>query len=192
MTYQDQTQALAEDTSAQVLAALAAYVAGEMTLSTFVGVVAAFIAAANSGAAALGDLALAAAVTRDTGTPNAPLGITRPATEPARLAQAAQTIAADLDRDRATDPDAALDTASMRFLRLAEAEIHRAVADAYAEAITRSEPVTGYVRGLEPDACELCTWWWREGRVWDDDHPFPRHTGCDCSQLITTIERKSA
>lgn len=190
MTYQEQTTALAEDVSAQVLAALAAYAAGTLTAEAFVAVVAAYVAAGNSGAATLGDLSLAAAVTLALGTPVAPVGISRPATDPDRLTGAARKILDDLDRQTATDPDAALSTAQMRFLRLAEAEVHQAVAQAYDAAVKESSYVTGWRRGLEPDACELCTWWWREGRVWPADHPFPRHTGCDCSQLIVTTTQE--
>jgi hypothetical protein len=184
MTYQEQTTTLAEEVSAQVLAALAAYAAGTLAAEAFVAVVAAYVSAGNSAGAALGDLSLAAAVTLALGEAVAPLGVTRPADEPERLTRGAQTILDDLDRTE--DRDAALSTAQMRYARLVEAEIHKAVADAYAAAVVESTVVTGYRRGLEPDACELCTWWWREGRVWPADHPMPRHTGCDCSQLITT------
>ena len=192
MTYQDQTADLAEGVSAQVVAALAAYAAGTLTAEAFVAVVAAYVAAGNSAGAALGDLSLAAAVTLALGAAVAPQGITPPATDPERLTKAATKILDDLDRDRTEDPDAALAAAQMRFRRLAEAEIHQAVAQAYDTALKGSRHVTGWTRGLEPNACQLCTWWWRNGQVWPADHPMPRHTGCDCSQLITTTERKTA
>lgn len=192
MTYQDELEAQAEAVADQVLAALAAYAAGTLTADALAAVVSAFIAAGNSGAAVLADLSLAAAVTTATGTPAAPLGIGRPDTDPARLAQAVSTILTDLDRQRATDPDAALTTAQTRFLRLAESEIKEAGARAYSEAVSKSRSVTGWTRGLRADACQLCRWWSREGRVWAADHTMPTHKGCTCSQIITTTERKSA
>ena len=192
MTYQDELEAQAEAVSDQVLAALTAYAAGTLTAEALAAVVSAFIAAGNSGAAVLADLSLAAAVTTATGTPAAPLGITRPADDPTRLAQATSTILADLDRQRAADPEAALTTAQTRITRLAEAEVKEAGARAYSEAVKGSRSVTGWTRGLSGSACQLCRWWSREGRVWDADHTMPTHKGCSCSQIITTTERKSA
>lgn len=204
MTYQEETTTLAEKTSAQVLAALAAYVAGTLTLDAVAALIAAFIAAGNSGAAALGDLALAATVTLQTGTPAAPIGITRPDDEGERLDRAARTILADLHehlstdrlrepkqmllstRGAAADVDAEIEKAHNRFLRLAEAEIRQAAAEAFDAALKESEAVIGWTRGLEPEACQLCRWWWREGRVWAPEHPFQTHTGCDCSQIPVT------
>lgn len=186
MTYQDEAQTLAEATSAQVLAALSAYAAGSVSYEAVAALVGAFVAAGNSSAAVLGDLALAAAVTVQTGTPAAPLGVVRPADEAARLDRAARTVLDDYDTEAAVDHEAAMVKATTRLQRLAEAEIRKAVADAYSDSIGRSRQVTGWVRGLEPNACQLCQWWHRDGRVWPADHPIPRHTGCDCSQVIVT------
>lgn len=193
MSYQDQTGELSAQVQGQVLTALAAYAAGQLTAEALVAVVAAFLAAGNTGAAALGDLALAAAVTLATGTPAAPIGTTRPADEPERLTRSAQTILDDLDP---TDT-VSLDAAQRRYQRLAEAEVRKAVAEAYAEALAvagGSGDVIGWTRGLEPEACQLCRWWWREGRVWEPDHPFQHHKGCDCTQVIVTTntERNAA
>lgn len=193
MTLQEQTETVVEQTIAQVLAALAAYAAGTLTYDAVAGIVAAYVAAGTSGAAALGDVALAAAVTVQTGQVAAPLGITRPATEPDRLAQATRTVLDDLDLTAADeDLQEALRAAETRLIRLTAAEIRKATADAYDAAVKASDAVTGWTRGLEPQACQLCRWWWREGRVWNADHPFQRHKGCDCSQLIVTTERKTA
>lgn len=182
MSYQDEATELADTVAEGVLAALAAHVAGQISADVLVSVVAAYLAAGTNGAAALGDVALAAAVTVATGTPAGPLGITRPADDPERLARAARTILADLK----PDDEASLSRAQMRYQRLVEAEIRQAVADAYDEAVSTSKAVTGWRRGLEPDACQLCRWWARDGRVWPADYPIQRHPGCDCSQLITT------
>lgn len=43
----------------------------------------------------------------------------------------------------------------------------------------------GYRRGINPDACELCFWLWKEGYVYDIDQPMHRHTGCRCVPVLT-------
>ncbi len=176
MSYHDQLDQATAESAAHVLAALALYEAGHLTGDTLAAVIAAYIAAANSRAAALADLSLAAVLTTRLGTPVAPLGIVRPADDPDRLDQAAHTILAS---PNGLSPG--------RWERLARAEPIRAAADAYSAAIGRSRAVTGWRRGLSPAACQLCRWWWREGRIWPADHPMPRHTGCTCTpEPITT------
>lgn len=55
--------------------------------------------------------------------------------------------------------------------------------------MSRSEHVTGWTRSLNGEACQLCTWWWRAGRVWTADHPMPAHKGCICTpQPVTRQE----
>ena len=56
------------------------------------------------------------------------------------------------------------------------------LADGTADVIRRSSRVSGWVRSLDSNACELCQGWSRDGKVWDDDHTMPRHTGCTCTQ----------
>ena len=178
MTYHDQLEQQAATVADQVLAALALYEAGQLTADALIGVVAAYIAAGNNAATALADVALAAAVTVHTGTPAAPLGLTRPLDDSDRLARAATTL---LDT-----PDAS----PARWQRLADAEIKEAGSRAYSTAVTAQPAVTGWTRGLSADACQLCRWWARNGRLWPPDHPMPTHKGCTCSQIITT--RKEA
>lgn len=180
MTYQDQLEEQASSVTAQVLAAVALYEAGKLTADALVSVVAAYIAAGNFAGAALADLALAAAVTVQTGTAVAPLGITRPADDPDRLTRAASTLLAD--------PAASL----ARWQRLAEAELKEAATRGYSEAVKRSPRVNGWTRGLSGSACQLCQWWSRGGQVWPADHPMPTHKGCTCSQLITTPKEAAA
>ncbi|MGZ5404296.1 MAG: hypothetical protein ACXWDL_06570, partial [Nocardioides sp.] len=98
-----------------------------------------------------------------TGTPAAPLGITRPTDDHERLARATATILGDLDRHRLTDPEAALTAAQARFLRLAEAEIKEAATRAYSEATKRSPRVTGWRRGLKSGRLPARRWWSRGG-----------------------------
>ena len=67
--------------------------------------------------------------------------------------------------------------------RLARAETFTAGQSAYSDGIASSPHTKGWIRGLEPDACQLCRWWWREGRVWPKAHPMPTHKGCTCSPI---------
>lgn len=54
----------------------------------------------------------------------------------------------------------------------------------------RRSTARGWKRGLESAACQMCKWWERDGRLWPDSHPMPRHTGCRCQQIpIWTRER---
>ncbi|QLY27972.1 hypothetical protein H0264_21385 [Nocardia huaxiensis] len=52
--------------------------------------------------------------------------------------------------------------------------------NAFNQAMKQNDRVTGWVRELEPGACQLCTWWWRDGQVWHKDHEMPTHKGCTC------------
>jgi len=51
---------------------------------------------------------------------------------------------------------------------------------------TTSSAVRGYRRGINPDACELCFWLWKEGYVYPITQPMHRHTGCRCIPVPTT------
>lgn len=190
MTYQDDLQQTATAVSSQVLAALAAYQAGTITLDAFVSVIVAFIQAGCLRAAALADLSLAAVLTTSTGTAIAPLGVGPGdhALDGDRLTRAARTILDDLNNRATTDFDAELTKAQNRFLRLAEAEIKEAAARAYSAAVAESEIVTGWTRGIAADACQLCRWWSRGGKVWPADHEMPTHTGCTCNPVPVAKE----
>lgn len=173
MTYHEQLAETTDGTTAQVLAALAMYEAGDLPTEEFAAVVAAYVAAGNARAAALADLSLASVLTLEAGEPVAPLGITRPESDPDRLAKAASTLLA-------------VEGSRERWERLARSEPRTAAAEAYSEGIRRSPRVSGWRRGVSGGACELCTWWSRDGRVWQADHPMPTHPGCTCVPLPVT------
>lgn len=190
MTYQEELEAVASETAAQVLAALAAYQAGTMTLDAFVSVVVAFVQAGNLAGATVADLSLAAVLTTSTGTAVAPLGVGPGdhALDEHRLTKATRTILDDLNKQTTADFDAELTKAHKRFQRLAEAEVKEAAARAYSEAVKESSTVTGWTRGIDADACQLCRWWWRDGKVWPDDHDMPTHKGCTCNPIPVVKE----
>lgn len=79
--------------------------------------------------------------------------------------------------------DEAEEARAMRLERIADGEPKQAATRGSGDVVKRSRSVTGWTRGLDSDPCELCTWWWREGRVWQPDHPMPKHPGCTCEQV---------
>ena len=50
----------------------------------------------------------------------------------------------------------------------------------YSGQLAASPLVEGWTRAMDAAPCQLCRWWWREGRVWPKNHPFQTHTGCAC------------
>ena len=76
--YTETLSRLADQVGGQVAAAFDAWQAGKLTEAEFRAVVAAFLAAADSRAAALADVALAVTLSLATGAAVAPLGLTPP------------------------------------------------------------------------------------------------------------------
>lgn len=178
MTYRETLHELADATEAQVVAAYEQYEQGNLDEAAFVALVAAFVAAANNQAAALADLSLALSLTVALEAVVVPMGLTPPDGDAERLTRAAKTL---VDRLPGTpDPRA-------RVGRLGRAEPLRTAAGVYSKGIAASEVTTGWVRGRDADPCQLCTWWWREGRVWPKDHPMPTHPGCSCTPIPVTV-----
>lgn len=163
----------------------AAYSKGLIDLVTFQTGMAAVVTDANATGGAVGTLALAAELTSQMGVLIAPEPVSAPAhlLNPGRVEKAVDTI---LRRDE--NPE-------MQLSRIANTEPVEAAQGAYGEGIARSKLLEGWERGLEVDACQLCTWWWREGRTWPKEHRMPTHKGCRCMQrpvLATEIEKTVA
>lgn len=163
--------ALCEGTAASMRALWAAYTAGRIDAATFQTAAAALVAAANARGGMVGTLALAANLSARLGALVTPQPVKLPPhrANPGRLEKSLGTILATEDGSGA------------QVERLARAEPAAAVQDGYTSAIARSPLVEGWTRHLEIDACQLCTWWDREGRVWPKDHPMPTHPGCLCT-----------
>lgn len=81
--------------------------------------------------------------------------------------------------------------ALMRLERLALSETVEAARGTLAETMRGTELMEGWVRELDSDPCELCRWWWRDGRVWPADHAIPVHKGCCCAQRWVAVPRAS-
>lgn len=174
MTYTDMLNRLSTATEEKVLALHERYVAGEITADELEELVAAVVATGNARAVSLADLSLAATLTLALRRPVPVVGIVPDRTERARLRRAARTIL------RAEGlPDTA---ENMRLARLARVEPLTAASRAYSEGIAKSDHVEGWRRGLSGSACQLCTWWSRDGQVWPANHRMPTHKGCTCTQ----------
>lgn len=83
----------------------------------------------------------------------------------------------------------AVETAEARLQRLAAAEPVETTQRAFGGLLDTTEAVEGWTRSLEPDACQLCQWWAREGRVWPTGHSMPTHKGCQCTQRPVLTEK---
>lgn len=103
-----------------------------------------------------------------------------PTDDSERLLKAAKTIMAD------PDPLA-------RAERLAQAEILHTAEGGVRDSMTGKKRARGgylgWVRHLEPTACERCRHWARNGRIWPAQHPMPRHFNCRCVQEFIKVNQ---
>lgn len=173
--YEETIRRLGEKSSEILLQLWAAVEAGELPVSDFPEVAAQVLAVANNHGRSAAELALNGYMTAATGevTVPAPFAVVD---DTPRLTTAMATIAASQ-----------ADTV-MQLGRIGLAEPLEAAARRFSDGIARSPRATGWVRQMEPDACQLCRWWWREGRVWPKEHPFQTHKGCTCNPLPTVAE----
>lgn len=180
MRYQELLEQLG-DHLARVLAGLWADVeAGRITVDEFTELAVQLVEISNARGRVAAEAAFRSWAEQVTAQPEGVAITATPRTaEAERLTKAVNTI---------TNATASVDTV-MQLERLARNEPVQAATDAMTEAMSGSELVSGWRRGLEPGACQLCVWWWREGRVWRANHPMPRHTGCTCTQIPVHNER---
>lgn len=172
MSYAATLETLSERTERVIMQLWAAVGRGDIDLATFQEIAAPLIARANAHGVILADLALAAATSQATGQAIVAASMASPHhTDPARISGALATILG-------TDPEQ-LDP-EPRLARLARSEPVNASQRAYSDGIKRSGWARGWVRDLNGDGCQLCTWWWREGRIWPKNHEMPTHVGCQC------------
>ena len=172
--YEETVRGLGDGTKRIVLQLWAAVERGDLPVADFPEVAAQILAVANERGRAAAEIALNGYMTAALGTVTTPAPFA-PVDDTARLVKAMATIAASN-----------LDT-TMQLARIAVAEPLEAAARRFSEGIARHPKATGWVRQLEPDACQLCVWWWREGRIWPKEHPFQHHKGCTCNPLPTMV-----
>jgi hypothetical protein len=170
--YQLETDHLSARTQAEVLAIYRRWVAGEIDPDRAVLLIAGIINRANAAATALADVWLVAQIEEQSGIATTAAGLIA-LDDSDTLMKAVTTILDD-------DPES-VDT---RLDRLARAEPLEAAHQATTEDIKAQPLVKGWTRAMDADPCQLCRWWWREGRIWPKEHPFQRHKGCNCQPRI--------
>lgn len=164
--YQEALLALAAESESAAIA-LWAQNLGE---AEFAALLVASVARHNARAAMLAETAFSTEATVALRTPVPVIGLPI-VDDTERLAKSAKTLA---DTARASDvPEKIVG-------RLGRAEPLNAAARTYSDAVRESTLTEGWVRGLDGDPCQLCRWWWRDGRVWPKAHPMPTHPGCAC------------
>jgi hypothetical protein len=188
--YQAQTEQLSADTVAQVLVVYAAFQAGQITQAEAEAIIATIVNQANAVALSLADVALAVQIEVATGLVTPPVGVL-PVDSTDRLVKAVNTILVDQPVVEPEQPEPEPDRpdpAEMRLERLARAEPLEASQDGSLEAMQEQPRVEGWTRQMDADPCQLCEWWWREGRIWPKEHPFQKHKGCNCQPKIVVAE----
>lgn len=202
--YQASTEALAAQTVRDVAALYADLLADQIEVPTVVLLIAARINRANASAVSLADVWLAVQIEEQTGVPTPTTGVT-PTDDSERLVKAVNTVLRDTqpiapanDAQSAQEQLAASndgqpatvepDAVQNRLERLARCEPLESAQRATYEAMQAQPMVQGWVRQMDADACQLCQWWWREGRVWPREHPMPRHKGCTCVPRIVAAQ----
>ncbi|WP_347957090.1 hypothetical protein [Gordonia aichiensis] len=171
MAYRDTLQALAAESEQTILAAYHSYLEGLLDREETVRIIAHLIAEANGRARSLADMAMAAQMMIELQEPLPVSGVPYPDDVP-RLTKAADTVLTVAEASEVPEAIVA---------RLARSEPLEAAAEAATDAMVRSGLTKGWIREKSANACQLCEWWWREGRVWPAEHPFQHHKGCTCS-----------
>lgn len=175
MTFSDTLARLGTNT-ADMVEALWAKVPDELDQDEFVALAAIIIAASNRQGSVVAALALAEALgDRPTLPPADPAR-----TDTDRLSAALETIL--------TDPTyaglaaaAATKAIRKRVRRLAHAEPIEAAQAGYGAGLQLRPAVIGWVRQVNPTACELCRAW-DDGKVRPPSTTMLHHPGCTCTQ----------
>lgn len=166
MSYQGVVGRIREDTKQKVMAAWSMYGKGYIDRARFEDLAAAILGQAGARAATAADLAVAAEVSRM----NMRLAISAGVTNGTKRETYKTSLQTILDGD------------GDKLMQLSRLSLNSPLADAtdaYSAALASSS-AEGYVRQLDADPCQLCRWWWREGRIWPADHAMPYHSGCEC------------
>ena len=173
MSYRDILVRLGDTTVEKVLRVYALMQAGEVTYLEAVGLMSVLIGKSQARAVALAETSLAAELTLGTRTA---VGVVATGVAPnmLKLRGASRVVLATVNST--PDPEG-------RIGRMARNLTYEAGANAYSRGVMRSGLVEGWVRNLEPAACQMCVWWWREGRTWPKDHIMPMHKGCTCTPM---------
>lgn len=74
---------------------------------------------------------------------------------------------------------------SMRLERLGYSVAIEETQRGYGDALRSDSWGDGWIRGMDDNACQLCEWWSRDGRIWPKAHRLQTHKGCKCQQIPT-------
>ncbi|QZY52719.1 hypothetical protein [Leucobacter tenebrionis] len=166
MSYQGVLGRIRQDSKQKIMAAWSLYGKGYIDRAEFMRLSEGVLGMAGASAAAAADMAVAVELTHMNGTLAASKGVTAERKRKTYLDSLATVLDGDGD-------------VIMKLERLSLNAPLEAAQTAYSDAIAVSD-ASGWVRQLDPDPCQLCRWWWREGRVWPISHPMPTHSGCEC------------
>lgn len=173
MSYEENVTGLAERTSADLERLWARHMEGALSADEFQRTAAVMLSTARARGVTLAELTLGGYLQEALGHVPAFVGVATADTAD-RLTKAVATItASDLDT-------------AMQLRRLATAEVLNAASTGFSSAIKAHPAVKGYTRGLESDACELCTWLYKDGYVYRSEQPMHTHTGCMCHPVPVT------
>lgn len=194
MTYAETITGLGDTTADRLEALYARFEAGALTLDQYRDLAADVLTAANARGWTLGVLGLTAYVGAVTGEPATmpALPVAGHYADRARLRAGIETITGRLEVIRTGGPDPELEDIVRRLRRIGHAEPVEASQRGYSAALEEHESVEGWVRAVEPGACELCQWWAFDGRVWPASSTMQTHKGCACSQTpVVRIVRRT-
>jgi hypothetical protein len=167
----------------QVLELLALLEAGELSYDQFVTEAVTAIVQAQARAAAIGDLGMAALLSRQLGRLVPPVGLGPSRADPGRMRRALQTwwvyapVTVGLWESR-----------QARLARLAVAETSAQVQDSMQQAMV-SQGVAGWVRATDAEPCPLCTEL-ADGKVRPVTVKMARHEGCVCWPQPATLREE--
>lgn len=170
---------LGERTARQVLALLDQFDAGALQLSQVPELAAVLVKLGADQAAVMAVSELVQGMA-EAGVP--------PGRLPSLSGVTAHTSLANAEMAAATVVAGPREQAATRLARLARGAVARGAQDARESTMQRSELVEGWTRGVDSTSCQLCVWWWREGRVWPKTHHMPRHPGCTCVQVPKLVD----
>jgi hypothetical protein len=174
MTYEATLKQLSENSKDILLRAWSAVERGDLPRAVFPNIAAEIVAIANERGRAAAEIALNGYLIAAVGEVTAPVVVAAVVDDRDRLEKAFATITAS-DKD-----------IIMQLERIGVVEPLEAAARRMSEGIQQDKRVKGWVREMDSGACQLCRWWWREGREWPAAHPMPTHKGCVCTQLPVT------
>ncbi|WP_432789319.1 hypothetical protein QYM46_13400 [Brevibacterium sp. K11IcPPYGO002] len=177
MSFETALNSLSGQVRARAEKLLDAFESGQISQGTFITAMADVVGQARAQGATY-----AVSVLRDyvETALQAPVAVS-PAMPPADLKRLEGAVVTILGSDQDT---------RMQIVRLATGETLDAAHQAYGESMEKLPMVKGWTRGVDSQACELCQWWGRDGRVFRPDHVMPRHKGCVCHP-VPTITRTS-